>query len=213
MKSIIHLYTHDPAHWFGLIWLFVYLWRRKLLSTWMHVAMLTVLLDLITDIIAIVVGHIYHNNNGVYSISNSILFCVTYIIYSHMLNLRMLKKTLLWFIVAYLFICIGDLFFIQGWKTLNTYAYFPGAMAIAWLSFTYMKQCVEDIDIPLLPNIFFWFSIANLLYYVGSISVVSTIPMLAASSSKVWNMVYPINTALHCAWYIIITLGFIWKKI
>ena len=144
--------------------------------------------------------------NGTIIIETGIIFLI---IYKYYLNKLKHKKTIIGMFYTYLSCSIFYYLSHLSNEDLNIYGYLPAALVIAFISYFFLLHITENMNEAITKNIFFWFSMANMIYYTGSISIVGTMPWFAHHHPELHSHLYFINNILYAIWYLLILIGFI----
>lgn len=151
------------------------------------------------------------NTLGVFNCFTILEFVFLSSFYSNFTN--SVKKTYFNKIVLLIFLVISviDLFFINGFKRVNTLTVSIESITLIVYSlisfYLIMSRMLFD---KLLDAPFFWINIAVLFYFSGSLFLFLFGNYLISQGNKTYMEMYKIHTFVNAVWYLFISIGF-WK--
>jgi hypothetical protein len=219
MEILKHLrdFVHVSAY-IGFVVIVFGLYKWTYLNKSEKYVMLVMSLNLLADIIAGVMRNYSIPNTAnatLYNLLTATELSVIIYLYGSATELRntYLGKHYKKFLVLYIFVFSSNFIFNQGPFVLNTYTYLPMSIVAGIISFAYLRKVTDEDTSPrLLENLLFWYSVANLIYYICHIPFVSVQHPPFGFSILVKTTLKNINTIMYSAWFIIIGIGFLWKK-
>lgn len=114
-------------------------------------------------------------------------------------------------LLIFLVIAVIDLFFINGFKRVNTLTVSIESITLIVYSlisfYLIMSRMLFD---KLLDAPFFWINIAVLFYFSGSLFLFLFGNYLISQGNKTYMEMYKIHTFVNAVWYLFISIGF-WK--
>jgi hypothetical protein len=167
--------------------------------------------NLLIDMIAKYIGLKCGNNHSVY---NTYFFanCVLYFSIFYLLMKQNKKLIIICFALTISFSIINVLF-IQGIGLLNTYSVLFSSLVVSFISYLYLKQLINEIEIDIWRQVFFWFAAATMIYCIGTLSIIGSLPYFIQCQSKIGAGLYTIHRIVYSLWYVLIATGFIiWKQ-
>lgn len=151
------------------------------------------------------------NTLGIFNCFTILEFVFLSFFYSNFTN--SVKKTYFNKIVLLVFLLIAliDLFFINGFKRVNTLTVSIESITLIVYSlisfYLIMSRMLFD---KLLDAPFFWINIAVLFYFSGSLFLFLFGNYLISQGNKTYMEMYKIHTFVNAVWYLFISIGF-WK--
>ena len=138
-------------------------------------------------------------------------FAIIYFYYLVLKN-RKLKKIIIVALLLFAFLSILIYFFVSEIYQIQ-YSSLLGSSMVTPLAYLYLHQCAEDLDLKIKTDLPFWFSIANFIYFAGSVSVLAASPWFVEhdyiNGNNIFNLV---NQILLVAWFAITSIGFVLCK-
>lgn len=114
-------------------------------------------------------------------------------------------------LLVFLLIAVIDLFFINGFKRVNTLTVsIESITLIIYSLFSFYLIMSRMLFEDLLQAPFFWINIAVLFYFSGSLFLFLFGNYLISQGNKAYMEMYKIHTFVNAIWYLFISIGF-WK--
>lgn len=186
--------------------------KLRRLSTISKLVLVILILNLVADLYTTYLS--YHSVNTLFynSLHTGVeqLF-ILWIYYSTKIYNKQ-KRLLLYTIIIGGLLAIYNIFFWQGPKQFTTYTFIPFGLLIAFLSYINIRYFIIS-NIAVLSNIIFWFSIANFVYFIVIVPIMSFLPLaieISLDLAKTLKM-YTNNIA-YGVWSVLIAIGFICQR-
>ncbi len=149
---------------------------------------------------------------GLYSIYTAIEFAFIVYIYSKTKLNNKHKPIIYLSIITVLVFSIINLKFIQGAETFNTYTFVLGGFLVSIFSYQKIRNAISN-DILNATDILVWFSVANIIFYLGALPVLLSAPIFEDRTLKdLGNSLFIIKDVSYSFWSAIIAIGFICQK-
>ena len=104
-------------------------------------------------------------------------------------------------------------FFRSAYHIFSSFSYSIGNILLLSLMVAYFLELIHS---PALPgyrqSMFFWVSIALLLFYLGTLPFYGLYNMLARSYPEIFNTYWIVATLLDIFMYLLFAVAFIWKE-
>ncbi len=174
------------------------------------------LVSYVCDITATALSHYKipsADNQWFYNFSLPLILSMTTVFYYRLLHSDQLKKMVIVLSFVFLIFFILNLFFGEGTHRFNSFTLLPAQAATGLLAFQYMKKYVEEHDENPFHHFIFWFSIANLVNFIGTIPILATLNWFPYSNNAIADPLYDINTYVgYVINFSIIIIGFLWTR-
>lgn len=213
MIDFLHYLTikyiiHDFA--FAACVVFLVLWNRLTkIESWVGLLLFGCFF---LDLFAASFAYKAAPNLWIYNLGVPIQLLLIVIIYHQLLTSTILKKYLrIGYFVFFILLCV-DLLFIQKFNVFNTYVFIPAYLCLAFVSFIYLKNAMENHTESPYKNFFFWFGCATLINYTALVPFIALLTW-SGLSEPVWNKVYYLSNLIYCSWFTLISFGIIWTKL
>ncbi len=160
------------------------------------------------------IAHVLRQHNlWLYDIYAPLQFFTIIYFYYLVLKNKTLKKNLIVALLLFTFLSILIYFFVTELYQVQ-YISLLGSAMVTPLAYLYMHQCAEDLELKIKTDLPFWFSIANFIYFAGSVTVLATYPWFADHDylSIANEILATGNQILYVIWFAITAIGFILCK-
>lgn len=191
--------------------IFVKKWNVKTLNIW-----LILLVYFSCDLGAFAVGYYSEkpNNQWVYNIAIPILYSSVAVFYYKYIDSILVKKIIFIAVPIFTSFHILNIIFVQTFNEFATFITIPWQGFLGILAFLFLRQVVENSTSNPFNLFSFWFSIANMINFIGSIPILATLNWFPYVDSDKANILFNINLVLGYYLYsLLICLGFIWSEI
>ncbi|MBS3913576.1 MAG: hypothetical protein KG003_03705 [Bacteroidetes bacterium] len=103
-----------------------------------------------------------------------------------------------------------NLFFGQGFETVNTLTSVPLYLSIAFLSYISLRKWIQQDTIQF-SNIHFWFMIASLINFILPVSQIALEPYMNQVDVHISAKMFIIEGIAGFSFNVFLTIGLIWK--
>lgn len=148
-------------------------------------------------------------------LGNNIIFLNIWIFLSVTIFIKILaskisfisKKHEYLLLVIFLFVALMNLFLWQGFNVYNTYSINIGSIIIVILVFLHFKSLLDNPNISIVSNPFFWISTGLLIFYVGGFLVNTFMNFLIRVDYVAAKDIFIILNILNCLAYSLFILA------
>gem|GEM_PF-6336369 len=148
------------------------------------------------------------NNLLLINISD-IIIGITYFTYFY-LSKPNRNRIFLYLLILFLVAQLINLFFGQGFETVNTLTSVPLYLSIAFLSYISLRKWIQQDTIQF-SNIHFWFMIASLINFILPVSQIALEPYMNQVDVHISAKMFIIEGIAGFSFNVFLTIGLIWK--
>lgn len=182
------------------------------LSTLAKLILLLVFANTAVDVFATYIDkHLGFSTHLTYSIFTVCEIIYIVFIYSKEFTENSQKFQLYGLIICIFIFSLLNLVFVQGYHTFNTITFSIAGLATAILSYLTIRREIKHNTIRP-DNILVWFSIANLVFYLGSMPVMTLITIQEEIVPSLMKSLLSIKNLVYSIWSILISIGFLCQK-
>jgi hypothetical protein len=151
------------------------------------------------------------NTLSLYSIYTAIEFAFILYIFS---KINLYKKYQLVIYLSIFFVLVFSIInfkYIQGDKNFNTYTFALGGFLVSLFSYLNIRYSMK-IDGLKGSDIMLWFSVANIIFYIGALPVLLSAPIAKEIPDSLGKSLFIIKDVTYSLWSLLIAIGFICQK-